>query len=192
MSAILTFWLIAQNYYNCGICQRTQWDEIQQMRKVYLTKCFMYIDWLLYFRSNEGGTLHEPCRNLSFLNLSKKPLNTFFWWMLIFLIPWWYLQVRSPTGVHGRAASGALHEAMNSPDTSGSTPEQSHSNAVTATGERTGPPVNVHESWHVTWRDVQQVWLSTLQAAKEEVFLSNKVLWIIVWFHASSKGFPEY
>lgn len=46
-----------------------------------------------------------------------------------------YLQVRSPTGVHGKAASGALHEAMSSPDTSGSTLEQSHSNAVTATGE---------------------------------------------------------
>lgn len=46
------------------------------------------------------------------------------------------LQVRSPTGVHGRAASGASHAAMSSPDTSGSTPEQSHSNAATATGER--------------------------------------------------------
>lgn len=46
-----------------------------------------------------------------------------------------YLQVRSPTGVHGKAASGALHEAMSSPDTSGSTLEQSHSNAATATGE---------------------------------------------------------
>lgn len=56
------------------------------------------------------------------------------------------LQERSPTGVHGRAASGALHEAMNSPDTSGSTLEQSHSNAVTATGESSGTSVNVHDS----------------------------------------------
>lgn len=46
-----------------------------------------------------------------------------------------FVQVRSPTGVHGKAASGALHGAMNSPDTSGSTLERSHSNAVTATGE---------------------------------------------------------
>ena len=48
--------------------------------------------------------------------------------------------MRSPTGVHGRAASGVLHEAMSSPDTSGSTPERSHSNAVTATGEHAGEP----------------------------------------------------
>lgn len=52
------------------------------------------------------------------------------------------MQARSPTGVHGKAASGALHEAMSSPDTSGSTLEQSHSNAVTATGE----PVHIHEN----------------------------------------------
>lgn len=45
-----------------------------------------------------------------------------------------HTQARSLTGVHGKAASGALHEAMNSPDTSGSTLEQSHLNAVTATG----------------------------------------------------------
>lgn len=45
-----------------------------------------------------------------------------------------YLQVRNPTGVHGKAASGALQEVMSSPDTSGSTLEQSHSNVVTATG----------------------------------------------------------
>lgn len=54
----------------------------------------------------------------------------------IVLTPCSYLQVRSPTGVHGKAASGALHEAMSSPDTSGSTPERSHSNAATAKGER--------------------------------------------------------
>lgn len=48
-----------------------------------------------------------------------------------------YFQVRNPTGVHGKAASGALQEVMSSPDTSGSTLEQSHSNAVTATGECT-------------------------------------------------------
>lgn len=43
--------------------------------------------------------------------------------------------MRSPTGVHGKAVNGALHGAMSLPDTSGSTLEQSHSNAVTATGE---------------------------------------------------------
>lgn len=46
-----------------------------------------------------------------------------------------HFQGRNPTGVHGKAASGALQEVMNSPDTSGSTLERSHSNAVTATGE---------------------------------------------------------
>lgn len=51
-----------------------------------------------------------------------------------------HFQVRSPTGVHGKAVNGALHEATSLPDTSGSTLEQSHSNAATATGEcvRTG------------------------------------------------------
>lgn len=63
---------------------------------------------------------------------------------LFFFIP--FVQVRSPTGAHGRAASGALHGAMSSPDTSGSTLEQSHSNAATATGECAGQPGNAHGS----------------------------------------------
>lgn len=68
--------------------------------------------------------------------------------------------MRSPTGVHGKAASGALHEAMSSPDTSGSTLEQSHSNAVTATGESAEKPVHIHDSPG----DLQQV---QKMAAKE-------------------------
>lgn len=44
-------------------------------------------------------------------------------------------QVRNHTGVRGRAASGVLHEATSWPDTSGSTPGQSHLNAVTVTGK---------------------------------------------------------
>lgn len=70
--------------------------------------------------------------------------------MLMFLLSFFFLrrlQVRSPTGVHGRAASGALHEATSSPDTSGSTPEQSHSNAVTATGERAGKRSTIADTY---------------------------------------------
>lgn len=57
-------------------------------------------------------------------------------WISTYLIPSLFApQVRNHTGVRGRAVSGVLHEAMSWPDTSGSTLGQSHSNAVTVTGE---------------------------------------------------------
>lgn len=83
-----------------------------------------------------------------------------------------YFQVRSPTDVHGKAASGALHGAMSSPDTSGSTLERSHSNAVTATGETGGKRVCIHDGWYI----------SKYNARSQKQRLSTKTT---VWVHAS-------
>lgn len=74
---------------------------------------------------------------------APKQENIFFCVCLCLISAQWIpslfaLQVRNHTGVHGRAVSGVLHGATSWPDTSGSTPGQSHSNAVTVKGEQ-GP-----------------------------------------------------